>query len=101
MTFDDTTTEDELFAIKKNIEDWLMIYQTTSEGLEWHNPYSDKFIDSIEYFPRETSKPIYDYAYQKYYDLDNNSINIVNNMIMHRKNIRKNKIEYINNLLKI
>ena len=83
------TNDSELYKIKKNLEDLLMLYQESSEGLEWHNPYSDKRIDSIEYFPRATSKPSHDWAYSKYYDLENNAHNVVNNMI----NIRKRKRE--------
>lgn len=87
------STPNELYEIKKNIEDWLSAYQETSEGLAWHNPYSDKPIDTIEYFPRETSKPEHDWAYSKYYNLENNASTVVNNMI----NMRKRKLEETQN----
>ena len=82
-------SEEELYKIKKNLEDWLSPYQDCTEGLEWHNSYSDKPIDSIEYFPRETSKPEHEWAYSKYYDLENNAHNVVNNLINTRKRKRE------------
>ena len=56
--------------------------------MEWHNPYSDKLIDSLEYLPRETSKPTHEYAYSKYYDLENNAQKVVDNMIQTYKRRR-------------
>lgn len=91
---DENLSQEELYNIKKNLEDWLNTYQESSEGLEWHNSYSDKPIDSLEYFPRETSKPEHEWAYSKYYDLENNAHNVVNNLINTRK--RKHK-EYNKN----
>lgn len=79
------TDNSELYKIKKNLEDLLMLYQESKEGLEWHNPYSDKRIDSIEYFPRTTSKPSHDCAYATYYDLENNAHMVINNMIQTQK----------------
>ncbi len=86
---DENLSQEELYNIKKNLEDWLNAYQESSEGLEWHNSYSDKPIESIEYFPRETSKPEHEWAYSKYYDLENNANNVVNNLINTRKRKRE------------
>ena len=75
--------------LKKIQKIWLSAYQESSEGLDWHNSYSDKPIESIEYFPRETSKPEHEWAYSKYYDLENNAHNVVNNLINTRKRKRE------------
>lgn len=100
LTFDENTTKEVLYKIKKNLEDWLMIYQDTIEGLDWHNPYSNKFIDSIEYFPRETSKPKYDYAYSSYYNLETDAVNIINNMLAFRKKKHEETQNMINDRFK-
>jgi hypothetical protein len=83
------TNDSELYKIKQNLEDLLMLYQDSSEGLDWHNPYSDKPIESIEYFPRSTSKPEHEWAYSKYYDLENNAHIVLNNFINTRKRKRE------------
>lgn len=83
------TNDSELYKIKQNLEDWLSLYQDSTEGLDWHNPYSNKPIESIEYFPRSTSKPEHEWAYSKYYDLENNAHNVVNNLINTRKRKRE------------
>jgi hypothetical protein len=64
----------ELNTTKKKLEYLLKIYQTTNEGYNWYYPYSKQLIDSIEYFPRDTSKPSHDYAYSSYYNFDINNI---------------------------
>jgi len=84
----DNISVDELLILKKNLEDYLMGYQESTEGLEWHNSFSDKPIETIEYFPRETSKPPHEWAYSKYYDLENNAHVVVNNMVNTRKRKR-------------
>lgn len=71
---------------KQKFEHYLMFYQDATEGLYWHNPYSHKLIESIEYFPRETSKPPYDYAFSSYYNLIETAQNVVDTMIINRKN---------------
>lgn len=86
---DENISQEELYKIKKNLENMLSLYQDSTEGLEWHNPYSDKPIDSIEYFPRVTSIPPNDWAYSKYYDLENNAHNVVNNLINTHKRKRE------------
>ena len=88
FSFDETIPVSELYKIKKNIEDYLMLFQDSSEGLDWHNPYSNKLIESIEYFPRETSKPPHDYAYSVYHDLENTALSNVIEMINQRKRKR-------------
>jgi hypothetical protein len=99
---DNIDNRTELFYMKTNLENYLMLYQQTSEGLEWHNPYSDKLIESLEYFPRETSKPPYDYAYLKYYDLEKDFQNNIDSMISNRKRHREElKNEFTNRLKKI
>lgn len=100
LTFDENTSIDELYKIKKNLEDWLIIYQDTIEGLDWHNPYSKKFIDNIEYFPRVTSKPPYDYAYSSYYNLETDALNIINNMFAFRKKKQEETQNMINERFK-
>lgn len=85
FSFDETTPVSQLYKIKKNIEDYLMFYQESTEGLEWHNPYSDKPIENIEYFPRETSKPLHKYAYAEYYDLKNTAFLNLEEMLNQRK----------------
>ena len=89
------TPDSDLHKSKRNLEDYLMLYQQSTEGLDWHNPYSDKLIVNIEYFPRETSKPPHDYAYAKYHNLEENASTNVNNMIDKRKRKRE---EYNNEL---
>jgi len=90
--FDETTPVRELYKIKKNIEDYLIFYQNSTEGLEWHNPYSNKLIENIEYFPRETSKPSHKYAYSEYYDLENTAFLNLEEMLNQRKK-RKEEIQ--------
>lgn len=97
---------DDLYQMKVKIEDLMMLYQVSEEVLEWPNPYSNKPIDTIEYFPRSTSKPEHDWAYAKYFDLENNAYTVVNNMINTRKRKRAeteneftDKINKIKNLM--
>jgi hypothetical protein len=87
----DTDYLSELYKNKKKYEDFLMLYQETIEGLDWHNPYSNETIDSLEYFPRETSKPTNEWAYASYYDLENTAQKIVENMIATRKRKREER----------
>jgi hypothetical protein len=82
-------TKTELYSSKKKLEDYLMLYQETIEYLNWHNPYYNKLIENIEYFPRATSKPPYEYAYADYYNLEENAISNVEEMIEKRKRKRE------------
>lgn len=84
--------------LKMKIERYLMYFQETSESLEWHNPYSKKIIESIEYFPRESSKPEHDYAYASHYDFENNAQNIVDKLYMKTQQRQEQRNIYIKNL---
>lgn len=105
FSFDEPTPISQLYKIKKNIEDYLMFYQESTEGLDWYNPYSNKPIENIEYFPRETSKPPHEYAYAEYYDLKNTSFLNFEEMLNQRKKrneeIQNNINERFNKLHKL
>lgn len=105
FSFDETTPISQLYKIKKNIEDYLIFYQESTEGLEWHNPYSDKPIENIEYFPRETSKPLNTYAYSEYHDFENTAFLNLEEMLNQRKKrneeIQNNINERFNKLHKL
>jgi hypothetical protein len=107
MDFDENTQMDDLLKIKNNLENWLSVYQESTEGLVWHNPYSDKQIDSLEYFPRDTSKPASEWAYSKYFDLDNIAKTVVSVMLnahkiktLERKTEFTQKMNNLKNLIK-
>jgi len=88
------------FNKKQKLEHYLMFYQDSTEGLNWHNPYSTKLIESIEYFPRETSKPPYDYAYSSYYNLKETAQDVVDTLIVNSKKQQKETSEYFTNKIK-
>ncbi len=89
LSFDENTPITKLYSIKTYLENYLSYYQECYEGLEWHNSFSDKLIENIEYFPRETSKPPHKYAYASYYDLEDNALSNITDMINQRKRKRE------------
>lgn len=85
LSFDENTPITKLYSIKTYLENYLLCYQEYYEGIEWHNSFSEKLIENIEYFPRETSKPHYKYAYASYYSLEDNALSNITDMINQRK----------------